>query len=207
VDAKNIGYRRAGIIEGQGKELLAGCAEPIGKTPFLIRLCAVRTSQEGYSTARRRRVDSASFQCRNVTADGVTSESWTPEHDGFDIGFMQKGSPTATLTSARCALHQGDKPPSFSKISCERCRLKSDCGAISRHGIAWATSMTSYLRLLKSGIPTRRYQALFNGRSPSQNVSNHRITMDNVTATYFVRLASRLKTSGRRPAKAGRIHM
>lgn len=207
-DAKNIGIEGGGTIDGRGKELLAGRAEADKNIrPFLVRF--VRCT--GVSLKNIHLLASAAwtvhfFQCRDVSADGVTIFSrGLQNNDGFDIDSSEN------IRITNCDVDSGDdalcikatSPLPSRNIVATGCRLKSGCGAIK----IGTESLGDFENIEITNCQIRDTNLggikLFSvDGAHLQNVKISDITMDNVKLPVFLRLGARLKTF--RPGDASR---
>lgn len=202
VDAKNVAVEGEGTIHGNGKAVAAAKSfkgEGWGFRPFLVRF--VRCDGVRLSGVTLR--DAASwttnfFHCKNVSAERVTIDSHVaPHNDGFDIDSCDN------VTIRDCDIDSGDDalclkstgPVPCTNVTAERCRLKSNQGAIklgteSYGGFRHVRVSDCQVRDTKNG----GIKILCVDGGTLEDVVVSDVTMDNVRTPIFVRLGARFKT-------------
>jgi len=199
VDAVNIGITGAGVIDGQGRELLAAVNKDRNKRPFLARFVRCRgVSMSGVRLESPAAWTVHFFQCRTVTADGVTINSHAgSNNDGFDIDSCQN------VRLRNCNIDTGDdaiclkttSPEPCRDVSISDCTLQSNCAAlkIGTESIGDVSAIrVEHCRILYAGLGGIKLLTV-DGAHLSDVVVDG-IIMESGRVAVFLRLGARLKT-------------
>ncbi|HEX8341526.1 MAG TPA: glycosyl hydrolase family 28 protein [Tepidisphaeraceae bacterium] len=200
LDATNVGVGGTGTIDGRGAAL-AATQTPYAVRPFLMRWIRCRGVSVRDLTLRDPGAWTLHFfQCRDVTAEGLTIRSYDtrlPNNDGIDIDSCQD------VRVARCDIESGDDAiclKATSSVPCRDvsvsdCRLKTRCNAIK----LGTESLGDFSDIRVSDCDVRdigmagvaRY-TVDGGHMTGVAVEN--VSMDRVSVPVSVRLGARLKT-------------
>lgn len=198
VDAKNVGIKGKGLIDGRGKELLA--ARPAGNNarPFLMRFVRCDgVSLEGVHLQGPAAWTTHFFQCKNVSAQQVTIASrGLANNDGFDIDSSQD------VRIRDCNVDSGDDAVCLKTTSPAPCRNVDVRGCdLTSHwgGVKFGTeSAGDFENVTISDCRIHDTQGgikLFSVDGANvRNVSFSGLTMEHVNTPIFIRLGARLKT-------------
>lgn len=196
VDAKNVGIKGKGTINGRGKEVLESGGR--GKRPFLLRI--VRCN--GVVVKGVRLINSTAwtthfFASRNIDIDDVFINSrGLGNNDGFDIDCSQE------VRITNCEVDTGDDALCFkttwSKMPCKNIVVKGLRLTSNHAGIKFGTeSMAPFENIRISDIyiyNTNNGGIKINSVDGAQirNVEISDVVMDNVRTPILLRLGSRL---------------
>lgn len=199
VDATNVGVSGSGVIDGQGKELLAALKGERNRRPFLMRF--VRCTNVTLRDVRLR--ESAVWmvhlsQCHNVVAERININSHAgSNNDGIDIDSCE------LVRVNECDIDTGDDSiclKTTSRLPCRdvtitNCRLRSNCATI-KAGTESAGDFDhiriSNCQLLGARLGGIKLLSVDGARL--QNVEIVDVTMMSGHIPIFLRLGSRLKT-------------
>ena len=200
VDALNIAIEGAGVIDGQGKEVLAALKPgERSRRPFLIRLVRCVNVKLNGLRLRQSAVWAVHLsQCHNVAVDRLNINSHTgPNNDGIDIDSCE------LVHVSDCDIDTGDDAiclKTTSRLPCRdvtivNCRLKSNCAAIK----AGTESEGDFdnVRITGCQILGARLggiKLLSVDGARLQNVEIQDVTMLAGHIPIFLRLGGRLKT-------------
>ncbi len=200
VDATDIGIEGSGVIDGQGKEVLAALkAGERNRRPFLVRF--VRCTNVTLKDVRMRQ--SAVWtvhlsQCHNVTAERLNINSHAgSNNDGIDIDSCE------LVRVNECDIDTGDDSiclKTTSRLPCRdvritNCRLRSNCATI-KAGTESAGDFDniriSNCQLLGARLGGIKLLSVDGARL--ENVEITDVTMLAGHIPIFLRLGGRLKT-------------
>lgn len=198
VDAKNVGIKGKGLIDGRGKDLLA--ARPAGNNarPFLMRFVRCDgVALEGIHLQGPAAWTTHFFQSKNVSAERVTITSrGLGNNDGFDIDSSQD------VRIQNCNVDSGDDAVCLKTTSSSPCRNVNVSGCdLTSHwgGVKFGTeSAGDFENVTITDCRIHDTQGgikLFSVDGANvRNVSFTGLTMENVNTPIFIRLGARLKT-------------
>jgi polygalacturonase len=200
VDATNIGIEGSGVIDGQGKEVLAALKPgERNRRPFLVRF--VRCNNVALKNVRLRQ--SAVWtvhlsQCHNVTAEHLNINSHAgSNNDGIDIDSCE------LVHINECDIDTGDDSiclKTTSRLPCRdvtitNCRLRSNCATIKAGTESegdFDNIRISNCQLLSARLGGIKLLSVDGAKL--QNVEITDVTMLDGHIPIFLRLGARLRT-------------
>jgi polygalacturonase len=209
VDAKDVGIEGEGMIDGQGRAVIAaGKGAGVERKPFLVRW--VRCGGVTVTGVTMR--NSAAWtmhvaECGNVDIEGVKIEGHAASNnDGIDIDSSER------VRVRGCVIDTGDDaiclktttPRACRDVVVEGCTLTSRCGAIKlgTESLGDFEDVTvKGCHILGANLAGIKLLSVDGGHIRHVRISD--ITMDSGHVAIFMRLGARLRTFRAGDAKKG----